>query len=113
MSAIFFDGYCPHCVERGQVVHLSINAGDLYECPDCHLMIGLAPPWRAVVMRRRGRGNFRDLADPRYSSKHITGQILVAERADMHYEPDKLNGFPHREALEAYLAAVTEPDLHC
>ena len=112
MSQLFFDGYCPQCVHSGPVVHLSINAGDLYECPDCHLMIGLAP-LRAVVIRRRGNGNFRDLANRRYSSVNLTGLLLVPERADAHYEPDKFNHFPDREALEAYLATITAPDPHC
>lgn len=112
MTELLFDCHCPACMQTNNLVYLSINRGDLYECPECHLMVGLAP-LRAVVIRRRGRGRFRDLANPLYSSRDLGGLLLVRERVDEHYEPDGFNHFRDIAELNEYLSSISERDDCC
>jgi hypothetical protein len=112
-TELYFDGSCPECALTGDQVFLSRNAGDILECPKCHLLIAMANLGRAVVCRRRGRGNFCDLSDKRFSSERIRGLLLVREKVDDAYRPDKFNVINDEKELRAYIAECREIDECC
>lgn len=112
-NELFFDEHCPACILKGNAVLLHLNKGDIFECPECHLMIALASGSRAVLISRRGTGNFKELANQQYSSKGITGRLLVKEDPKSFYDPDKFNSFKHEAELTELISQITKIDDCC
>jgi hypothetical protein len=50
----FFDGLCPECVLSHVTQEMWLNRVDVFECPQCHLMVSLASGLRDAILRRWG-----------------------------------------------------------
>ncbi|MGO9613752.1 MAG: hypothetical protein ACLPX5_12055 [Dissulfurispiraceae bacterium] len=85
----FCNGYCPECAMKGVVSELWLNEGDLYECPNCNILVCLESDWRATILRRRGNGNFKSREDKYYAgTKRIRGLYLCKEDTAHRLMPD-------------------------
>lgn len=104
-----FDGVCPEC-ELGNVIQeMWLNQGDVFECPQCHLLVSLSG-LRAIILRRRGQGHFKSLQDRYYcATKHAQGLLLCRESKTKHYEADGFDEIKSEE-LREYLKEVNGID---
>jgi hypothetical protein len=57
-TPIYFEGYCPECLLKGEKIEMQLNENDFWECPMSLLQITTFPPY-AVVLGWRGDGKFR------------------------------------------------------
>ncbi len=102
-------GFCPECDINGNKTELFINQGDVFECPQCRLLLSLATPGRATILRRRGNGNFKPRVPAHGASRHILHVLLSREDPDHHYDSD---GSLIRDGgeLVAYLSEIVGKD---
>jgi len=108
---MLFDGFCPECSISGSNEELWLDKGDVFECPECHLLVTLASGMRAVILRRRGNANFKPFTDTHYGARHhATGLLLVRENINDWYEPDGYNAIKSFENLKEYLSEVIGVD---
>ncbi len=99
-----FVGLCPERLLQGRIQELWLNKRDVFECPECRLLISLASGLRAAVLRRRGQGDFVSREDPYYCAKrHVRGPLLVREHPANFYEADGFSDFKNGQELEQYL----------
>jgi len=105
------DGYCPECeILRKKHNEMRLNKGDLFECPECNLMISMASSGRATILRRRGKANFKSLEDPYYkASRHIRNINLSREDPERIYESDD-TFFKDEDELRSYLKEIEGVD---
>jgi hypothetical protein len=111
----YFDGLCPECLLGHVTQAMWLNRGDLFECPECHLMVSLASSLRAAILRRRGQGHFKSLQDTSYCAtqqRQAHGMLLCRESHTKHYEADGFNEIKTPEELRAYLSEVIGVDEH-
>lgn len=102
-------GFCPECGLHGKQNEMRLNSGDVFECPECHLMVSLASPGKATIIRRRGKGNFKS-SHPHYgASRHIRNENLSRENMSGNYESDG-TFIRDRAELESYLGEITGID---
>jgi hypothetical protein len=109
----FFDGLCPECLLSNATQEMWLNRGDVFECPQCHLLVSLASGLRAAILRRRGQGHFKSLQDSYYCAtqcKHAHGTLLCRESRTKHYEADGFDEIITPEALREYLCEVNGVD---
>ncbi|WP_141195533.1 hypothetical protein [Vibrio sp. V09_P4A23P171] len=88
---------CPVCV--GSEVHL--NTWDLMECPQCNLMLSMAMPATATVLKERGKGEFR-FEDVTFNS--MCSDLVLAPSSDRNpVLPDDKHWFSSTRGIEEYL----------
>ncbi len=113
----YFDGICPQCLAEGNTVDMWLNSGDLFECPDCALLVAMAPLQRSVILRRRGNGNFKsNRSNPVFNaarSRRFHGSIFVRESLEETYEPDKFNTIETAEQFASYYPDINGIDPYC
>jgi hypothetical protein len=105
-----FDGLCPECLLRNISQEMWLNRGDVFECPQCHLLVSLASGLRATILRRRGQGHFKSLQDHYYcATQHAHGLLICRENQTKHYEADGFDEITSEE-LREYLKEVNGVD---
>lgn len=55
---IFFDGYCPESILKGEKVVMLLNEDDFFESPTTGLQMTCFPPY-ATILKWRGKGKFK------------------------------------------------------
>lgn len=78
------DGYCPQCLLDDKRVAVMINAGDIWECPDCHLQMHNCSFFFMAVMRQRGRGDLKNIS----AVGRIRGKILTKASIEDEFKAD-------------------------
>jgi hypothetical protein len=107
------EGLCPQCMLDGKPVEMVVNRGDVFECPACRLLVSLASPMRAAILRRRGRGDLRG-THPRFGGlANFRREFLVREDPDNPYLALDYQGFASPDELRAYLAGIEGQDEGC
>jgi rubredoxin len=81
----YSDGYCPQCALDDKQVEMSLNRGDYWECPECHLQAAGGSA-SFMILRKRGEGKFQE---PRVgATAHISGAFLTRQSADEPFDSD-------------------------
>jgi hypothetical protein len=104
-------GFCPECELIGKMIEMFVNQGDIFECPECHLIISLATSGRATILRRRGTGKFKAREPYHGASGHIQNLNLSRESLEHSYESDG-TFIKDRDELATYLAEIAGFDPH-
>lgn len=93
---VFTDGECPICL----TTMLFLNEKDLFECPDCNLMISLAGRPLGTILENRGSGAFRieDCDLP-----NMEGLLLAKSDNKIKALPDDDGIFKNVEEIKDYL----------
>ncbi|MGH2566084.1 MAG: hypothetical protein ACRDE5_16315 [Ginsengibacter sp.] len=107
MSFIEFDGFCPECKLKGELVEMRLNENDFWESVKTHLQITIFPPY-AAILKWRGNGKFKKLKT--IASKKIKGLILAKTQSVTGCEifPDTKNVIMNSKHLKTYLNSISE-----
>lgn len=97
---IFTEDECPLC--EGE--KMRINRDDFFECPKCHAQITIVPGCYAIVLRWKGKGEFRT---PPYDEGNISGLALTRSFGDS-IAPDEVGFFGSMSEIVDYL---NEPEV--
>src|SRR5450631_2010075 len=71
---IYFDGYCPECMLKGEKVEMMLNENDFWESVKTGLQISIFPPF-AAILQWRGEGKFKN--SRMIASKKCKGLLLA------------------------------------
>ena len=76
---IYFDGYCPESLLKGNQVEMRLNEDDFWESEATGLQISVFPPY-AVILDWRGKRKFRSSSGT--ASNLFTGLIMTEPQAE-------------------------------
>lgn len=99
---IEFDGYCPESKLKGEKIEMKLNEMDFWESEKTGLQITIFPPY-AVVLRFRGKGEFRN--SKQVASNKCKGLLLVKSQEILGSEifPDQNGVFYDSWDLQEYI----------
>ncbi len=104
---LYFDGYCPESLLKGQQVEMKLNEDDFWESEATGLQVSVFPP-QAVILRWRGSGKLRvssELASDVWSGLVMTG----AQQEDgQEFFPDEQNILRNKFDLAWYIDEIAE-----
>ena len=92
------DGYCPQCLLKDKRISLVINAGDLWECPECRLRLHNCNFFFMAVMRERGVGDLKGIN----ALGHVRGKVLTKASPEDEFKADPA-GFKDEDDFKAFL----------
>ena len=101
---IYFDGYCPESLLKGDYVEMKLNSHDFWESEETGLQMTVFPPY-ATILKWRGKGNFRT-SSPKGSD--ILAGLVFTE--PLHDEPgifpDEQKIIHNEEELKLYISGI-------
>lgn len=101
---IYFDGYCPESLLKGEKAEMRLNEDDFWESEATGLQIAVFPPF-AAILSWRGKGKFRK-SD--YASNILGDLVMAGTQKESGFRPDE-NRILHNEMeLGCYLKKVVE-----
>ena len=102
---LYFDGYCPESLLKGERVEMRLNEDDFWESEATGLQISVFPPY-AAVLRWRGKGKFRESSE--FASDVLGDLVMTASQKEPGKEvlPDKEKLIHNIKELECYLRKV-------
>lgn len=102
---IYFDGYCPESLIKGNHVEMRLNEDDFWESEETGLQITVFPPF-ATILRWRGKGKFRQSSD--VASNSLVGLVMTEAKKEDGKEifPDKKKVISNNFDLEWYLDEI-------
>jgi len=101
---IYFDGYCPECLLKGEKVEMKLNEDDFWESEATGLQIAVFPPF-AAILSWRGKGKFRK-SD--YASNVLGDLVMTAHLKETGFLPDEEKILHNQLELGNYLKKVVE-----
>jgi hypothetical protein len=107
MIEIYFDGYCPESLLKGEHVEMRLNEDDFWESEATGLQLTVFPPF-ATILRWRGKGKFRPSSD--VASNSLVGLVLTEARIEEGQEilPDEQIIINDNVELQFYLDEIYE-----
>src|ERR1035441_9723013 len=104
---IYFDGFCPENFLKGKKVVMKLNQDDFWESEETGLQITIFPPY-AAILRWRGKGKFRQSAEP--GSNTLKSLIMTKAKEEEGKEifPDEEKIIHNNLELERYLDEIYE-----
>ena len=102
---LYFDGYCPESLLKGERVEMRLNQDDFWESEATGLQISVFPPY-AAILRWRGKGKFRESSE--VASNVLGDLVMTASLKEPGKEifPDKEKMIHNIKELECYLGKV-------
>src|SRR5438105_5007011 len=106
-TEIYFDGYCPESLLKGEQIEMKLNEDDFWESQTTGLQISVFPPY-AAILRWRGKNKFRHSTDT--ASNVLTGLVMTETQKENGNEifPDEGNIISNKFTLELYLHEIYE-----
>ncbi|HEY4963074.1 MAG TPA: hypothetical protein VIH90_00055 [Candidatus Saccharimonadales bacterium] len=81
----YSDGYCPQCALNNEEVEMSLNQGDYWECPVCHLQAAGSNAG-FMILRVRGAGTFK--SHKVSATEYISGAFVTKQSLTDPFESD-------------------------
>jgi hypothetical protein len=102
---IYFDGYCPESLLKGEQAEMRLNEDDFWESEATGLQMAVFPPF-ATILRWRGKRKFRQSSD--FASNLFVGLVMTAAQTEDGKEifPDEENIINDNFDLEWYLDEI-------
>ena len=102
---IYFDGYCPESLIKGELVEMRLNKDDFWESEATGLQMTVFPPF-ATILRWRGKGKFRQSSD--VASNSLVGLVMTEANQEVGKEifPDEESIINNNFELERYLGKI-------
>lgn len=104
-------GYCPESTLEGKKVRMRLNRWDLYESEETGLQIALIRPLFAVILKFRGKGDFR--LTPEYLDEVVDAEMWAHQLTDKppFYGEGKIfeNG---EEDIKQYLSTIPRDNIN-
>ena len=102
---IYFDGYCPESLIKGEQVEMRLNKDDFWESEATGLQMTVFPPFVAIL-RWRGKGKFRESLD--VASDSLVGLVMTEAKQEAGKEifPDEESFINNNVELERYLVKI-------
>ena len=102
---IYFDGYCPESLLKGEQVEMRLNELDFWEREATGLQMTIFPPF-ATILRWRGKGKFRQSSE--VASNSLVGLVMAEAKQEDGAEifPDEESIINNNFDLEWYLGKI-------
>jgi len=102
---IYFDGYCPESMLKGEKVEMRLNEMDFWESEKTGLQMTIFPPF-AAILQWRGDGKFRKSKDVASAKHHglLLTKAQVKDGSEIY--PDEKELFNNTFELEEYIYFV-------
>ena len=102
---IYFDGYCPESLLKGEQVEMRLNEDDFWESEATGLQMTVFPPF-ATILRWRGKGKFKQSSD--VASNSLVGLVMTEAKQEDGKEifPDEESIINNNFELERYLGKI-------
>jgi hypothetical protein len=106
MIEIYFHGYCPESLLKGEQVEMRLNKDDFWESESTGLQIAVFPPF-ATILKWRGKGQYNSSTS--VASDTLVGLIMAAAKEEdisRSFLPDEDNLIGTEKDLHNYLKDV-------
>jgi len=104
MKYLTTNGYCPECELKGEKTELLLNSGDIFECPKSRLQLVKCAANMAVILRWRGKGEFRKTVTK--GTDYLKGLILTKAKDEPMTIISERTAFHDKQELAEYLLGV-------
>lgn len=101
---IYFDGYCPESLLKGEKAEMRLNEDDFWESEATGLQIAVFPPY-AAILSWRGKGKFRR-SD--YASNVLGDLVMAGTLKESGFLPNEEKILHNEMELSCYLNKVVE-----
>ncbi|MCH8569340.1 MAG: hypothetical protein LAT67_13780 [Balneolales bacterium] len=98
------DGYCPESKLKGKQVKMRQNRHDSFESEETGLQIRVYHGLQAVILNKRGKGNFT--TTPRYAHESTEGEPFYGQLKDKSPMERPVQAFKDLEELKAYINSI-------
>ena len=99
-----WNGYCPESALIGKRVRMRLNRNDFFESEETGLQIAVLSGVQAIIMNRRGSGNFRAAAN--FADEIENGEMLSPQNSQSPPFNDPTIIFEDTAAIQDYIKGI-------